>query len=156
MSKSFETLGLNIPEILLPSEGTDYAKWAVIACDQFTSDRAYWKDVEDTVGTTPSTLRLILPEVYLGKDDEEERISSIHSKMEKYIEDGTLRKFPRGIILTKRISEGRSRLGFVVSVDLEEYDYSADSSSLIRATEGTVIERIPPRLKVRDLSLIHI
>lgn len=69
MSKSFETLGLNIPEILLPSEGTDYAKWAVIACDQFTSDRAYWKDVEDTVGTTPSTLRLILPEVYLGKDD---------------------------------------------------------------------------------------
>ncbi len=156
MSKSFETLGLNIPEILLPSEGTDYAKWAVIACDQFTSDRAYWKDVEDTVGTTPSTLRLILPEVYLGKDDEEERISSIHSKMEKYIEDGTLRKFPRGIILTKRISEGRSRLGFVVSVDLEKYDYSADSSSLIRATEGTVIERIPPRLKVRDGASIEI
>lgn len=156
MSKDFASIGLHIPEILLPCEGTDYSKWAVVACDQFTSDSGYWNDVEQTVGDSPSTLRLILPEVYLGARDEEERISAIHRKMNEYLKSDILRKFPRGIMLTKRVSEGRSRLGFVISVDLDAYDYAPDSSSLIRATEGTVIERIPPRLKVRENAKVEI
>lgn len=156
MSIDFSSLGLNIPEILLPASGTDYSKWAVIACDQFTSDEDYWNDVEKITGDAPSTLNMILPEVYLGRDGEKDKISAIHSKMKEYIDNGTLEKFPRGIMLVKRIAEGRSRLGFVISVDLEEYDYSEGSTSLIRATEGTVIERIPPRLKVRQGAGIEI
>lgn len=159
MSHSWKELGLRVPDILLPKEGTDMEKWAVVACDQYTSQPDYWKKVEDKVQDAPSTFRLMLPEYYLGSTDEEERIASIRKSMREYVENGTLRQMPKGCILVKRTCMGRSRSGLVIAVDLEAYDYSKGSSSLIRATEKTIVERIPPRLRIRSdapMELPHI
>lgn len=141
--------GLHIPEIMLPAEGTDYFKWAVVACDQYTSEPEYWNKVEEIVGDAPSTLRLMLPEIYLDKPDEAERIKAVREAMDKYLEDGTLRKMESGCMLIRRTAEGRSRWGLVIATDLEAYDFNKGSQSLTRATEGTVVERIPPRLRIR-------
>ena len=150
----------HIPEIMLPREGTDLSKWAVIACDQYTSQPEYWAETDRTVGDAPSTLRLTLPEVYLEEDDVAERTEKIHRTMHQYIEDGTLRTLPAGVILTERWSGGSCpRRGIVMAVDLEAYEYTPGSASLIRPTEKTVVERIPPRLKVRQgacMELPHI
>jgi hypothetical protein len=134
---------------MLPKEGTDYYKWAVVACDQFTSEPEYWDKVEEIVGDAPSTLRLMLPELYLDGPDEAERIKNVRATMDKYLADGTLRKMEPGCMLIKRTAEGRTRLGLVIATDLEAYDFSKGSTSLTRATEGTVVERIPPRLRIR-------
>ncbi len=141
--------GLHVPEMMLPAEGTDYYKWAVVACDQFTSEPEYWDKVEEIVGDAPSTLRLMLPELYLDGPDEAERIKSVRATMDKYLADGTLRKMEPGCMLVKRTAEGRTRLGLVIATDLEAYDFNKGSQSLTRATEGTVVERIPPRLRIR-------
>ena len=141
--------GLHIPEIMLPKEGTDYYKWAVVACDQFTSEPEYWEEVESIVGDSPSTLRLMLPELYLEKPDEAERIKAVRAAMDEYLADGTLRIMEPGCMLIKRTAEGRTRLGLVIATDLEAYDFNKGSTSLTRATEGTVVERIPPRLRIR-------
>ena len=141
--------GLHIPEILLPAEGTDYYKWAVVACDQFTSEPEYWEKVEEIVGDAPSTLRLMLPELYLDGPDEADRIKAVRAAMDKYLSDGTLRKMEPGCMLIKRTAEGRTRMGLVIATDLEAYDFNKGSQSLTRATEGTVVERIPPRLRIR-------
>ena len=141
--------GLHIPEIMLPKEGTDYFKWAVVACDQFTSEPEYWEKVEEIVGDAPSTLRLMLPELYLDKPDEADRIKAVRAAMDTYLSDGTLRKMEPGCMLVKRTAEGRSRYGLVIATDLEAYDFNKGSQSLTRATEGTVVERIPPRLRIR-------
>lgn len=150
----------HIPEIMLPREGTDLSKWAVIACDQYTSQPEYWAETDRTVGDAPSTLRLTLPEVYLEEADVAERTEKIHCTMRRYIEDGTLRTLPTGVILTERWSGGSCpRRGIVMAVDLEAYEYTPGSASLIRPTEKTVVERIPPRLKVRQgacMELPHI
>lgn len=142
--------GFHIPEIMVPAEGADYSKWAVVACDQYTSEPEYWNSVEEIVGDAPSTLRLMLPELYLGGDDESARIAKIRESMKEYLDKGILRKLPAGCMLVKRTAEGRSRLGLVIATDLEAYDYNKGSKSLTRATEGTVIERIPPRLRIRE------
>ena len=149
MKYSWEDLGLHIPRILLPLEGTDYYRWAVVACDQFTSEPEYWKKAEEIVGDAPSTLRLMLPEYYLGKPEEEKLTQTIHETMEAYQKEGILKALPAGCMLVRREAEGRSRLGLVIAVDLEAYDYNKGSGSLIRATEGTILNRIPPRLKIR-------
>jgi len=145
----WEKFGLHIPQIMLPKEGTDYFKWAVVACDQYTSEPEYWEKVEEIVGDAPSTLRLMLPEIYLDSDDEAERIKAVRETMDKYLSDGTLRTMEPGCMLIKRTAEGRSRLGLVICTDLEAYDFNKGSKSLTRATEGTVVERIPPRLRIR-------
>ena len=144
------TFGLRIPEIMIPAEGTDYSKWAVIACDQFTSEPEYWDDVKNIVGDAPSTLNLMLPELYLGKPEEESMIENIRTKMKEYLDNGILRKLPAGCMLVKRTVGGIDRLGLVIATDLEDYDYSQNSQSLTRATERTVVERIPPRLRIRE------
>ena len=150
----------HIPEIMLPREGMDLSKWAVIACDQYTSQPEYWAETDRTVGDAPSTLRLTLPEVYLEEADVAERTEKIHCTMRRYIEDGTLRTLPAGVILTERWSgDSCPRRGIVMAVDLEAYEYTPGSASLIRPTEKTVVERIPPRLKVRQgacMELPHI
>ena len=146
----WSTFGFHIPEIMVPTEGTDYSKWAVVACDQFTSEPEYWEKVEEIVGDAPSTLRLMLPEIFLDKPGEAEKIAAINATMNKYMEDGTLRKLAPGCMLVKRVAEGRPRIGLVIATDLEAYDFSVGSTSLTRATEGTVIERIPPRLRIRE------
>ena len=142
------TFGFHIPEIMLPKEGTDYSKWAVVACDQYTSEPEYWDEVEKIVGDAPSALRLMLPEIYLEKEGEAEKIQAIRKAMDEYLSNGVLRTLPKGCMLIKRTAEGRSRIGLVIATDLEAYDFNKGSKSLTRATEGTVIERIPPRLRI--------
>jgi hypothetical protein len=144
-------IGIQIPQIYLPKVGTDLKKWAVIACDQFTSEPEYWRNVEKTVGDAPSTLNLTFPEVYLEKPGAEERIKNIQSTMRKYLDEGILQ--PRdGLIYVERTvgSAGKTRKGVILCLDLERYDYNKGSSSLIRATEGTIVDRLPPRIKIRQ------
>ena len=149
-----------IPQIMLPKAGCDLSKWAVIACDQYTSQPEYWAETDHIVGDAPSTLRLTLPEVYLEGADVAARTEKIHETMHRYMADGTLRTLPAGVVLTERWSGGTCpRRGIVLAVDLEAYEYTPGSASLIRPTEKTVVERIPPRLKVRQgacMELPHI
>lgn len=157
---TFDRIGLKVPRILLPAAGVEMSKWAVIACDQYTSEPEYWERVRAQVGDSPSTLDMVFPEVYLEQNDSDERIERINAAMRRALEDGTLEEQPPGFILVDRqTSEVPSRKGLMVALDLECYDYSADSSSLIRATEGTILDRLPPRIKVRrnaPIELPHI
>ena len=144
-------------KILLPKEGTDLAKWAVVACDQFTSEPEYWKEADELVGDAPSTLRITLPEVYLEEEGVEERVAKINETMASYLEDGVLEELPAGMMLIDRDTGGPcGRKGLVLAFDLEAYDYKAGSTSLIRPTEKTVVERIPPRLAVRRDALVEL
>lgn len=155
-----QSLGLRIPDLLLPAPGTDLSRWAVVACDQYTSDQAYWNSVEQSVGQSPSTLHLVLPEIHLESPDVPRRVEKIHAAMNDYLNRGVLESPREAIVYVRRTTAASGlREGFVVSVDLEQYDYSPDSKSLIRATEGTIVDRIPPRLAVRrqaPLELPHI
>ena len=157
---NFEKIGLHVPEILLPKDGSDMTKWAVVACDQYTSQPEYWKNAMDLVGDTPSTLNLILPEVYLETPREEELVSEVNRNMKKYLEENILVKQKPGFVLVDRkTSKASSRKGLVVGLDLEHYDFREGSKTLIRATEGTLVDRLPPRIKVRKdapIELPHI
>lgn len=145
--------------ILLPKD-VDMTKWSVVACDQYTSEPEYWKEVESVVGSSPSTLNLILPELYLEEENVEERIKKINLTMEDYLKENVFQEYPNTMIyLERKQSDGKVREGLMGMVDLEDYSYKKGSQTLIRATEKTVIERIPPRLKVREnapLELPHI
>lgn len=155
-----ESLGLRIPEIHLPNRSIDLKAWAVVACDQYTSDSAYWNSVEAAVGDLPSALRLVLPEIYLGRPDVSDRVGKIHAKMAEYLERGVLEsKGECAVYVRRTTARSGLREGLLLAVDLERYDYSRGSKSLIRATEGTIVDRIPPRLAVRrqaPLELPHI
>lgn len=143
-------LGILVPEILLPREGIDLSRWAVIACDQHTSNREYWREVADRTGGEPSTLDLVLPEVYLEDGDLDGRIAEIRRSMERYLQDGVLQ--PQGplAVFTERFTRGeRPRRGLVVAVDLERYEYEPGSRSFIRATEQTILSRLPVRERIR-------
>ncbi|MCD8108403.1 MAG: DUF1015 domain-containing protein [Oscillospiraceae bacterium] len=143
--------------ILLPNDNTDMTKWSVVACDQFTGEPGYWAKTESIVGDCPSTLRLVLPEIYLGKEDTETRISEINRNIESYLGSGVFREYKNSMIYVRRIqSDGKLREGIVGAVDLEEYDYHPGSASQIRATEATVAERIPPRLRIRENAKIEL
>lgn len=147
---------LRVPKIMMPRKGTDLYKWAVIACDQYTSQPEYWKETEQIVGEAPSALKLTLPEVYLESEDETERVKKIHSTMEQYLEEGTLQELPKGFMLVERsFGKQYSRCGLVAEVDLETYEYKKGAHSLIRPTEMTVEERIPPRLRVRQSASVE-
>lgn len=149
----------NSADILLP-ENTDMNKWSVVACDQYTSEAAYWNEVEKYVGTKPSALNIIYPEIYLNEENPEERIKNINDTMKKYLAEGIFKEYPDSVILVERRQrDGRTRYGVMGTVDLEQYDFSKGSSSRIRATEGTVLERIPPRVRIREnacLEMPHI
>lgn len=150
---------IRLPKLLMPREGIDLSKWAVIACDQYTSQPDYWNNADTIVGDAPSTLRLTLPEVYLEQPDVKERTAKIQDAMLHYQQDGTLTEYEPGMMLVERTTKSGTRRGVVLSFDLEAYDYQAGSQSLIRPTEKTVVERIPPRLAVREgasLELPHI
>jgi len=147
-------------DILIPNDKVDMSKWAVIACDQYTSEPEYWDAVTAEVGGAPSTLSLILPELYLEDSDVSERIANIHKAMDKYIADGIFTEYKNAMVYVERVqSNGIVRKGLIGAIDLEKYDFSKGSTSEVRATEATVIERIPPRIKVRNgapLELPHI
>lgn len=144
------TLGIEFPNVLLPAQGIDYHKWAVIACDQYTSEPDYWRRVEEIVGDAPSTLRLILPEVYLGSPDMDARLSQIAETTEQYLAKGILSETEAAPILVSRTTgSGRRRNGLLLSFDLEQYDFGHGAKPLIRPTEETIVERLPPRARIR-------
>ena len=144
------SIGVQVPDILLPREGVSMEKWAVVACDQFTSEPAYWEAVEKQVGDAPSTLRLILPEANLKAPNVDEFIADINASMEKYMADGIFETLTDSLIYIEREqSDGKIRHGLIGMVDLDTYDFTPGSGALIRATEATVQERIPPRARVR-------
>jgi hypothetical protein len=151
LQEKFAEIGLTIPEILLPNAEVDLEKWAVVACDQFTSEREYWRQVKDYVNEQPSTLHLIFPEVYLEDPDTEERIAKIRQHMTNYLASNTFCPQPPGFIyVDRRTPYTYSRKGLIVAVDLEHYDYRPEAKTLIRATEGTILDRLPPRIKIRE------
>ena len=149
---------LHTAEILLPRAGIDPGKWAVVACDQFTAQPEYWRRADALVGGAPSALRLVLPEAWLAEG--EARIPAIHAAMAEYLDEGVLvPAVSDGFVLTQRTTPAGERPGLVVALDLEAYDFKPGSSSLIRATEGTVLERVPPRARIRagaPLELPHV
>lgn len=149
MNGKFDKLGFYPADILLPKD-VDMEKWAVVACDQFTSEPEYWQRVENNVGDAPSTLRLILPEADLKAPDVDERIGKINASMDEYLKRELFTTLKDSLIYVEREqSDGKIRHGLVGMVDLEAYDFTPGSGALIRATEGTVLERIPPRARVR-------
>lgn len=160
LKERFEKIGLNIPEILLPADNVDISKWAVIACDQFTSEQDYWRETEKNVGDAISTLNIILPEAYLEEGDTEELIEKINTTQKQYLESGVLKKLKPGFILVERSTEfAESRKGLILAVDLENYSFETGANAMIRPTEGTVLDRLPPRMNIRRgacLDLPHI
>lgn len=142
--------------ILLP-KNTDMTKWSVVACDQYTSEPEYWNSVREIVGSNPSTLNLTLPEIYLEESDVEERIKKINQNMEELVNMDFFNEYSDSMIYLERTQEdGKVREGLMGIVDLEDYSYEKGSQTLIRATEKTVIERIPPRVKVRKNALLEL
>jgi hypothetical protein len=147
-------LGVSVPLLSLPAPSVDLQKWAVIACDQYTQDRAYWKKVEDFVGGSPSALNMIFPEVYLEDEDRAQRIKNIHSQMSncvelEYTKDAVLSPARRGGAFIERETKHGCRSGILLAIDLEKYDWKQNAKTLIRATEGTIAERIPARVEIR-------
>lgn len=153
-------IGIKLPEILLPKKDIDLSKWSVVACDQYTSQPEYWKEVAELVGNSPSTLKLTLPEIYLEDENVADRIENISSAMKDYLDNGILSsQGPGFILIDRKTTHGASRKGLMVALDLEHYDYNKGGKKLIRVTEGTVLERLPPRIQIRKkapLELPHI
>ena len=142
--------------ILIP-KNTDMYKWCVVACDQYTSEPDYWNEVKRIVGDSPSTLNLTLPEIYLEEDNVEERITKINETMKEYLDQDLFTEYPNSMIYLERTQDdGKAREGLMGIVDLEDYSYEKGSQTLIRATEKTVIERIPPRMRVRENALLEL
>ena len=149
MNDLFETLPFRPADILLPKD-CEYSKWSVVACDQYTSQPEYWQRVEEYVGRSPSTLRLILPESCLEGPNVETDIMEINNTMSRYLREGRFVEHPGALFYVERtLDNGKVRRGLMGMVDLEQYDYEPGSSAPIRATEGTVLSRIPPRVAVR-------
>lgn len=153
----FEGLCVKPGVFYLPGKDADMRAWSVVACDQYTAQKEKWEQAEKTVGDRPSALRLIIPEAYL--DESDRRVPQVQAEMKRYLDAGELRPAVRGMVLVERETQSGRRLGLVMTVDLEAYDFSAGSTSLIRPTEGTIVSRIPPRQKVRRgaaLELSHV
>lgn len=156
---TLKEIGAKVPDILIPKRGTDLSKWAVVACDQFTSQEDYWKKASQLVEKEPSALNIIFPECYLGKDDAS-RIEKINANMKKYVENNLFDEYPESLFLVKReCANGTVRWGIMLALDLDKYSWEKGSKTLIRATEGTILSRIPPRKAIRKdapLELPHI
>ena len=158
MSSAKEKLascGMAVPEILMPEKGIDHSKWAVIACDQFSSDKEYWENVKHHVSNSPSTLNLILPECYLVESDT--RVPEINKTMRSYLDKGILKQAGKGFVYLNRSTPWvQSRRGLMVALDLEDYSYEKGVECQIRPTEGTVLERLPVRAAIRQNAVLDI
>ena len=153
---TYEELPFRPADILLPQD-CDLSLWSVVACDQYTSQPEYWQRVEERVGSAPSSLRLILPESCLEGPNVETDITEINNTMSRYLRDGRFAVYPGSLFYVERtLSSGKTRRGLIGMVDLEQYDYEPGSSAPIRATEGTVLSRIPPRVAVRKNAPIEL
>ncbi len=147
-------LSIKQADILLPKVG-DKTAFACIACDQFTGDQEYWNELDKLVGDKKSALRLTLPEIYL-EDNPDERVKEINKNISQYLEEGVFETYKNGFILTvRKTAFVEKRVGLMAALDLDKYDYKKGSTSEIRATEGTIEERIPPRLKIRKNAKIE-
>lgn len=157
--KTINDFGIFVPEILLP-KNVDVKTWSVIACDQYTQNPEYWKKTSDSTEGKASTLNLILPEVYLNAPDKPERISKIHKAMDEYISGGVFAEPLNSFVYLERTTAfGRTRKGLMCCIDLETYEWKPFTTANIRATEATIVERIPPRMEIRrgaPLELPHI
>lgn len=155
----FKEIGFIPCDILLPKT-KNFSKWSVVACDQYTSQPDYWNKVKDFVGTEKSTLNMIYPEIYLNEENGDKRIENINSTMKSYLDGDDFNCLSESFVYVERtVAGGKVRKGLVGAIDLEMYDYEKDSKAMVRATEGTVKERIPPRVKIRKnapLELPHI
>lgn len=148
---------LKVPKILLP-KNVDMTKWSCVACDQFTSEPEYWQKLEEFVGDSPSTLKLIYPEVYL-KNSDSKRVDAINNTMSAYYDKGLFEEVESLILVKRVLNNGEVRLGLMLAVDLEAYEYTPENKALIKATEKTVVERLPARINVRKnatLELPHV
>ncbi len=148
---------VTVPAILLPKDA-DMTAWAVNACDQFTSDYKYWSDLQEFVGEKPSALHLIYPEIYL-KDNTVSRINTINANMKKYLSGGVFYEVQGRFVLVERTTQSGTRTGIVLAIDLEDYSFKKGSQALIRSTEATILERIPPRVEIRknaEIELPHV
>ena len=143
------------PVFYLPKEPIDLQKWAVIACDQFTSQPEYWQAVENLVGDSPSTYRLILPEAYLDTPKAEEHGQKVNYWMRTYLEQQVFAQH-EGYVYIERNLGSKTRKGLLLNLDLEQYDFNKGSQSLIRASEGTILDRLPPRIKIREKALLEL
>ena len=149
-------ISVKVPDILLPNKSVDMSKWAVVACDQYTSEPEYWEGVKKATEGSPSALNVIFPEVYLSKDNAP-IIESINKTMYEYLDTGVLQSIGEGFVLIERSTPiTPKRLGLVMAVDLEDYSFVREDKATIRATEGTVVERIPPRVKIREHAPIEL
>lgn len=151
--------GLIIPKILLPKKANDNVfmnKWSVVAVDQYTSEPEYWKKVLEITQGSKSTFYLVLPEIYLDSEDLNERIKNVNQNMKQYLSEEVFDEFEGFILVDRKTKYSESRKGLIVALDLEYYDYSKGSKTLIRATEGTIIERLPPRINIRKDALIEL
>lgn len=149
-----EKIGVHLPEVLLPAKGIDPHKWAVIACDQFTSQPEYWQNVADIVGDSPSTFHLIIPEAWLHCSDVSDCVRNSLRSMQTYLDSGVFEPH-HGFVFVERQIGDKVQSGLVVALDLECYDYHKGSQTLIRATEGTILDRLPPRMDVRREALLE-
>lgn len=157
INKKLGNVAIKVPNILFPKKSVDLNKWAVIACDQYTTESEYWNQVAKNVGSSPSTLKLMLPEYYLECENENKMQKNILKEMKKYLRSKILLPLEAGFIYVERTtSYGNIRKGLLTCIDLEHYDYSSTSKSLIRPTEKTILERIPPRVKIREQALIEL
>ena len=151
---------LNCSEILIPNKNVDYTKWAVVSCDQFASNIDYWKSLKKEIGDAPSTLKLIIPEVYLKMNCEETNVLNIHNRMEIYLKSDIFRTLKdKAVLVEREMRTGIKRYGIVCAIDLEEYSYKRTDKKQIRSTEAIVEERIAPRVAVRmqaPIELPHI
>lgn len=149
MSEPFANLPFRPADILLPRD-LDLSLWSVVACDQYTSQPEYWARVEQRVGRAPSALKLILPESSLDGPHVETDITEINHTMSTYLRDGVFTEYPSALIYVERtLDSGALRRGLVGMLDLDAYDYEPSSGAAIRATEGVVLSRVPPRVAVR-------
>ncbi len=156
MNDIFEGLPFKPADILLP-RGCDLSLWSVVACDQYTSRPEYWQRVEDRVGRAPSALRLILPESCLEGPNVETDIMEINNTMSRYLREGRFQEYPDSLVYVERtLDSGKVRRGLVGMVDLAAYDYEPGADAAVRATEGTVLSRIPPRVAVRKNAPIEL
>ena len=150
-------VAVRIPDILLPSAAVDLQRWAVVACDQYTSQPDYWQEAEQIVGEAPSTLRLTFPEVYLEDSDANSRVADIKATMRDYLQQGVFHTFERAMVLVRRqMRSGAQRWGLVVALDLDAYSWESDSRTLIRSTEGTILDRLPPRVRIREGAAVEL
>jgi uncharacterized protein (DUF1015 family) len=155
MPRTYPGIALQVPQVYLPRSGVDLTRWAVIACDQYTSQPEYWRQVDAFVGQAPSTLNLVLPETYLESPDKDQRIDAIHQTMQSILDQDILELY-EGFVYVERKLGNRIRRGLLAALDLEQYDYQKGFQGLIRATEGTILERLPPRIQVRQGSVLEL